>query len=123
MIFMAELKTWQVKNKDMKRKYRSSAGVTDYDIPIFGYKSAFLILIVTFGSLFLIPQACEWMKIDYRLPTVLFGGLFSGFSVAFSQFFIERKTGICKSFWIVGLLLSVFIAFLIFLVVYTGIIA
>ncbi len=76
MIFMAELKTWQVKNKDMQRKYRSSAGVTDYDIPIFGYKSAFLILIVTFGSLFLIPQACEWMKIDYRLPTVLFGGLF-----------------------------------------------
>lgn len=123
MIFMAKLRTWQVKNKNMKRKYKSSVGMTDYDIPVFGYRSALLILLITFGSLLLVPQLCEWLRIDYRLPTVLFGGIISGFSVAFSQFFIETKTCLCKSFWIVGALLSVFVSFLIFLVVYAGVIA
>ena len=123
MISMAKLKTWQVKNKNMKRNYHSSVGMTDYDIPVFGYRSALLILVVTFASLMLIPQLCEWIGIDYRLPTVLLGGAISGFSVAFSQYFIERKTGLCKAFWVVGCLLTVFVSFLIFLVIYAGVIA
>lgn len=119
---MAKLRTWQVKNKNMNREYKSSAGMTDYDIPVFGYRSALIILLITFVSLFVIPQICEWIGIDYRFPTIIFGSMISGFSVAFSQFFIERKTGICKSFWIVGSLLSVFVALLIFIVIYAGII-
>lgn len=120
---MAKLRTWQVKNKNMKRKYKSSVGMTDYDIPVFGYRSALIILLATFISLLAIPPICDWIGIDYRLPTVVLGGVISGFSVSFTQFFIERKAGLCKSFWIVGALLSVFVALLIFLVVYVGIIA
>lgn len=120
---MAKLRTWEVKNKNMKRKYKSSVGMTDYDIPVFGYKSALIILLVTFISLLVIPTVCDWIGIDHRFPTVVLGGLISGFSVSFTQFFIERKTGLCKSFWVVGALLSVFVALLIFLVVYAGVIA
>ena len=49
MIFMAKLRTWQVKNKNMKRKYNSSVGMTDHDIPVFGHRSALLILLIKFG--------------------------------------------------------------------------
>ena len=42
---MATLKTWKTKNnKDKDRKYKRSVGVTDYDIPYFSYRSAFIIL-------------------------------------------------------------------------------
>ena len=45
---MAKLKTWQYKNRKKPRKYRTSLGTTDYDIPMFGYRSALIILLVTF---------------------------------------------------------------------------
>ncbi len=95
---------------------------TDYDIPRFGYKSSFIILISTLFALFAIPFFCEQMGLDYRMPTVIFGGLAAGFSAVYAQFFIENKKGFTKHFWIVGGLLSVFCAALIFVVVYTGII-
>ena len=48
---MAKLKTWQYKNRKKPRKYRTSLGTTDYDIPMFGYRSALIILLVTFLAL------------------------------------------------------------------------
>lgn len=118
---MAKLKTWQIKNSKKARNYRTSLGITDYDIPMFGYRSALLILAVTFFALCFVPFICSAIHIDYRMPTIIFGGVLSGFSVAYSQFFIERKKGICSSFWMVGGLLSLFVMILIFLVIYAGV--
>lgn len=118
---MAKLRTWQLKNNKKTKEYKTSLGSTDYDIPMFGYRSSFIILVVTFISLFLIPMLCGVIGINDKLPTVLLGGLISGFAVAYSQFFIERDKGLCRNFWIVGGLLSFFVALLIFLVVYSGI--
>lgn len=119
---MAKLKTWQYKNRKKPRKYRTSLGTTDYDIPMFGYRSALIILLVTFLALLIIPAICDLINVNYHLPTVILGGLCSGFLVSFSQFFIERKIGICRSFWIVGGLLSLFVAMMLFLLIYAGII-
>ena len=119
---MAKLRTWEYKNKKRPRKYHTSMGITDYDIPMFGYRSALVILFSTFLPLLVVPTLCDAIGIDYRMLTVIITGLCSGFSVAYSQFFIERKEGVCRSFWIVGGLLSVFIALLIFLLVYMGVI-
>lgn len=119
---MATLKTWKTKNnKDKDRKYKRSVGVTDYDIPYFSYRSAFIILIMTLIPLFVIPFVCDLINIDFRIPTILLGGLISGFTTAYVQFFIERDTGFCRSFWIVGALLSCFIGLLIFFLIYGGI--
>lgn len=118
---MAKLRTWQLKNNKEEKAYKTSLGSTDYDIPMFGYKSSFMILVVTFASLFIIPMLCAFIGINDKLPTVLLGGLLSGFAVAYSQFFMERDKGLCRNFWIVGGMLSLFVALLIFLVIYSGI--
>lgn len=104
------------------RFYKNSIRKTDYDIPYFSYKSAFLILGVTFFILWIVPIICVHFHIDYRFWTLLLTSLGSGFSVAFSQFFLEKSIGLCSRFWIVGILLSAFVGFLLFIVFYTGII-
>lgn len=89
--------------RDMKnRKYKNMFGVTDYDIPMFGFKSAILIFFSITISLFLGVRISNILLITSRIPTAIFTGVVAGFSVAFSQFFIERKTGLCKSFWFVS---------------------
>lgn len=104
------------------RTYQNSIGKTDCDIPYFSYKSAFLILGVTFFTLLTTPIICAQMSIDYRPCTLLLTSLGSGFSVAYSQFFIERNTGLCNHFWIIGILLSIFVGILLFIILYTEII-
>lgn len=113
-------RAWKVKNTGDEKKYHTAHGSTDFDIPMFGYKSAFLILSVTFGVILLVPWICCWIGIDYRPVTAVFGGLCSGFSVSYSQFFIERDKGICPSFWVVGSLMSLFSGLIIMILVYTG---
>lgn len=102
-------------------KYNTKVGGTDYNIPVFGYKSAFIILIATFIPLLVVPNVCSMLKIDYRILTILLTGLVSGFSVAYTQFFIERKLGATKYFWIVGSLVSLFAAVLVFILIYDGV--
>ncbi|MCI5773790.1 MAG: hypothetical protein MR210_04435 [Erysipelotrichaceae bacterium] len=116
---MGKAVKWEAKNgsKGKKKRYIDE---TDYDIPRFGYKSSFIILVTTLLSLFIVPFICDVIQIDYRLPTVILCGATAGFSAAYTQFFIERDQGITKDFWIVGGLLSLFCAMLIFLVVYMG---
>lgn len=110
---------------DQKHKTRTTGKdmyQTDYDIPKFGYKSSFIILLSILCTLFIVPFLCGAIGIDYRMPTILLGGSAAGFSVVYTQFFVERKKGFTKHFWIVGALLSLFCAMLIFVVVYAGII-
>lgn len=118
---MAKLRTWEVKNAKKTKKYKTSLGTTDYDIPMFGYRSSLFILIITFTVLLGIPMICKALSIDFKLPTVLLGSIISGFAVSFSQFFIERRKGLCKQFWVVGISLSIFVGILISIALYTGI--
>lgn len=113
-------RAWEVKNSDKKKVYKTALGTTDYDIPMFGYRSALLIFAATFGSILLIPEICIWLSVDYRLITAVLGGIASGFSVSYSQFFIERDKGFCKEFWIIGILLSLCVGVIIMIVNYTG---
>lgn len=116
---MVKTAKWETK-KAKKTNQKNFLGDTDYDIPRFGYKSSFIILITTLLTLFIVPFVCELLKIDYRMPTVIICGAAAGFSTAYTQFFIERDLKINRSFWIVGTLLSLFSAMLIFMLVYMG---
>lgn len=118
---MAKSVKWQNKAKTENHQYKSVMGETDYDIPTFGYKSSFIVILSIILSLFIVPFGCDALGVDYRLPTVIIGGLVSGFSAVYAQFFIQSKKGICKSFWVVGSLLSVFSAGIIAALVYTGV--
>ena len=117
---MARKVIWQSKAKHGNHQYKSIMGETDYDIPTFGYKSSFIIVASIIITLFIVPFICDLLMIDYRLPTVIIGGLVSGFSAAYAQFFVQSSKGFCKSFWIVGSLLSFFSAGIIAALVYTG---
>lgn len=103
--------------REMKnRKYGNMFGVTDYDIPMFGFKSACFIMGVTFLSLVMCVQLSQVLGIKSILPTAVISGIMSGFSVAISQFFIETKKGLCKNFWYVGSAISC-VAFILIVVV------
>lgn len=89
--------------KDEKHKtYSNMFGVTDYDIPMFGFKSALFILISTMLSLVICVNGFHYLHVDFRIPNAIISSIVCGLSVAYSQYFIERKKGICKSFWIVA---------------------
>ena len=81
-----------VKN-NTKKEYKNIFGKTDYDIPMFGFKSALFILMTTMLSLLICINI-----------------------LAYSQFFIERKKGVCKNFWIVGTIFSLIAFMVIFMI-------
>ncbi len=113
-------RVWEVKNRDRKKQYGTALGSTDFDIPMFGYKSALLVLTVIFGVILAVPWICYGIGIDYRPVTVILGGLGAGFSASYAQFFIESGKGLCRLFWVVGGFLSVFAGVVILILVYTG---
>lgn len=109
------MKKYVVKNHG-KKEYSNIFGITDYDIPMFGLKSSLLIAIVMMLSLIVCINGFTYFDIDFRLPNAIISGISCGLSVAYSQFFIERKKGVCKEFFIVVGIFS-FIAFIVILMI------
>lgn len=110
---------WQTKGS--KKKYKTSLGTTDYDIPMFNYKSSFMIMFSLFFTLFFVTFICQSLKINESVPMIVFGGLAGGLSVAYSQFFIVRKVGLCKQFYVVATLVSLLSATILGLVYFAGV--
>ena len=119
---MAKFRKWTVKNMDQKKKYKTAMGTTDYDIPMFGYKSVLFIITTMVVSMFVIPAICDLIHIDFKWPFVIIGGLIAGFSVSFSQYFVNSKKGITKAFWWVGGIWSIVIGIIYYFIVMTGVI-
>ena len=115
---MARFRKWTVKNTEQNKKYKTSLGITDYDIPMFGYKSITLIFVSIILSMFLIPAFCSLIQIDF----IIVGSLIAGFTISYSQYFINSKIGITKSFWLVGLIWSILIGIIYYFIVMTGVI-
>lgn len=102
--------------KDAKnKKYKNVFGVTDYDIPMFGFKSAIFICLMTLLTLLICENVCALLHISSFLPNAIITGIVSGYSVAFAQFFIESQKKLCKEFYIVGALMSCMVFFIIFI--------
>lgn len=111
---------WQVKEEE-KKEYQSSIGRTDYNIPMIGYKSAFFIFVSGITTVFAVPYLMSLLFNDFRLPTVIISGLIMGFSVAFSQYYIERRKQADRKFYLLGGLLSLFMAGVFFFMYYAGV--
>ena len=119
---MAKFRKWTVKNVDQKKQYKTAMGTTDYDIPMFGYKSVLFIIATMVMSMFVIPAICDLIHIDFKWPFVIIGGLIAGFSVSFSQYFVNSKKGITKAFWWVGGICSIVIVIIYYFILITGLI-
>lgn len=76
---------------------------TDYDIFKFSYKSAMLIIFgSTLTALFAVFLA-NTFSLSQEWTLKILTSVFIGFSYAYSQYFIERKIGLVKGFFIMAI--------------------
>lgn len=106
---------WEPKNSDQPKRYGTRLTKTDYDIPSFSYKSAFIMIGVFVLVLTILPMAFIKFGISPAWPSVILGGVLCGFTVAYLQFVREKKEGISHRFWMIGSLLSVVSGVIIYL--------
>lgn len=104
-----------------KSEYKTAVGSTDYNIPMFGYRSAFMVLGITFGVLMIVSLACQALQVESGWPMTIAGGLSFGITIGISQFFLERKKGFTKGFFITVILLSLFCGTLLYLLFIKGV--
>lgn len=72
---------------------------TDYNIPIFGYKSALFIIIGAVIGTIILPMFLSIFGVSNNFSVLIGNTFITSFAIAFSRFFIETKKGYCKSFW------------------------
>lgn len=73
---------------------------TDYNIPTFGYKSAFIILLGAVIATIIIPSILSLLGISNSLSIFIGNTFITSFSISYARYFIESKRGFCKGFWI-----------------------
>ena len=85
-------------------EYRTAVGSTDWNIPMFGYRSAFLIFGTTILVLLLTVLICEGLHLPSGPVLSVTGGLSFGLTIAYSQYFLERKKGMTTGFFVTAVL-------------------
>ncbi|MCR1950594.1 MULTISPECIES: hypothetical protein [unclassified Clostridium] len=72
---------------------------TDYDIPTFGFKSAFFILLGAVTGTIICPMILGIFGVSMNFGILVGNTFITSFAVNYSRFFIESKRGYCKAFW------------------------
>lgn len=85
---------WESKNPNEKKNH-NVYGTTDYNIPMFSYKSALLIVGVTF----LLTIAVIYLTNSNRQAIILTLALSLSLTTSYSQFFIDTNRKLCKHFY------------------------
>ncbi|PRR81791.1 hypothetical protein [Clostridium vincentii] len=101
-------------------KKNMAMGKTDYDIPTFSFKSAFVLVAAGALATFIVPFLLSLVGIDRDISIVLGSGIILGGALAYSRFFIETKRGKCKKFWYTYLGFGVIFLIISFFWVYLG---
>lgn len=91
------MKRYVVKNEKNKT-YKNMFGVTDYDIPMFGFKSALLILGATMLSLIVCVNGFHYLHIDFRLLMQLLVQLYAVYLLLIHNFILKEKKECVKAF-------------------------
>lgn len=113
------MKTYQPKTQESE--YHTILGKTDFNIPMFGYRSAMIIFGFTLCIVLLTIGICQTIGIDQKFPLLLTTSLAFASSIGYSQYFFERKKGFTKGFWITVSLVFGFCIVLLYLVLYQGV--
>lgn len=112
---------WKTKNEEQK-EYKTSFGSTDYNIPTIGYKSAFFICGLSILVVVFVPSMFAQIFNGVQWPGILVSSLLIGFIISYAQHFMQSKKGLCKSFWIVTGLFSLFAFAVLFIAFYGNIV-
>ncbi|WP_067142731.1 hypothetical protein [Oceanivirga salmonicida] len=105
-----------------KKEYKTALGTTDYNIPMFGYRSAALIFGGETLIVILIIYICNLLKISMNWPLTILAPLSFSLLVGYSQFFLERKKGFVKGYFITVLLIFILFFTVFYLFIFKGIV-
>lgn len=114
---------WESKGSIHDKTYKTKMGTTDYDIPMFSFKSAAFIFIVIFMIMNFIPPATSYIMKDPRMANILICSPLSGWSIGFAQYFINSKKGYGKGFMITSAFFTLLSILILFLIYYGGVLA
>lgn len=79
---------------------RKNTNKTDYEIPTFSMKSAFVILLGAVFGTFIFSYLLTLFGVSFKLGVILGNVIFTGFALAYARFFIESRKGFCIKFWL-----------------------
>lgn len=102
----------KVVNKSM------TMGKTDFGIPTFGFKSAFILVLAGTLSTWVMPLLLSLVNIDTRVSIVLGNGIILGGALAYCRYYIETQKKRCKGFWLTYLGFGVIFSMISFFWVY-----
>lgn len=83
-----------------KRNTIYNARKTDYGIPTFSMKSAFIMMLAASVGTLVVPYLLSFINIDFKLGVILGNSVLTAYSVAYVRYFIESKKGYGKKFWL-----------------------
>ena len=89
-------------------------------IPKFGFKSAFIIVLVAALSAFFLPNAVAMMGVNTKLITLISNSIFISLAVAYCQCFIEAHDGFGKRFIRLFICFFITIAIISYFWIYVG---
>ena len=84
------MKRYVVK-KEKNKTYKNMFGVTDYDILMFGFKSALLILGATMLSLIVCVNGFHYLHIDFAFLMQLLVQLYAVYLLLIHNFILKEK--------------------------------
>ena len=98
------MKRYVVKNEKNKT-YKNMFGVTDYDIPMFGFKSALFILMTTMLSLLICINILNYLKMVFIIYILIFAflmqllvQLYAVYLLLIHNFILKEKKECVKAF-------------------------
>lgn len=96
------MRKWET--KEGKKENKNKFGTTDYDIPMFTYKSSLFIFIVTTVIVVLGNLIGNALNDNTKFIASLIGGFGVSSSMGIGRYFIDTKRGATKGFWITSIL-------------------
>lgn len=92
------MKSKSKKTTTIEEKLPFKAKKTDHNIPIFGVKSALVIMLFAALGSYVTPLVLSHIGVPFAVGVIIGNTLITPFGICYSRFFIETKRGYTKKF-------------------------
>lgn len=86
------------RNASIEEKLPFRAKKTDHGIPVFGVKSALVILLFAVLGIYVTPLLLSLLGVSWGMGVIIGNTLLTPLGICYSRFFIETKKGYTKNF-------------------------
>ena len=93
---------------------------TDYDIPMFSYKSAIIILGAAVFATIAVPYLLGLIGVSNNLAVLIGNMTITPYAVSYTRYFVEGKEGYCKGFWRTFAICSIGLGLIVYFWLYRG---